>query len=216
MTIVSCVYVPEGIAMAADSRLTNTISSNGSEKVTYTLTDNAQKLMLIRDGTIGVSFSGTAILDGKTTADFIREFDISLPNASYNIPHVAHLLHEFIKSKSLNATFKLCGYENDEPYVYDVTLEAPSRLNIDGTGSIAYGATWAGEITLPNRLFNNHMVNFNFLPLKDAHDLAHLIVDVTKKFTRFEDRISTVGGPIDTLVITKDYTKFIKHKILSP
>jgi hypothetical protein len=36
------------------------------------------------------------------------------------------------------------------------------------------------------------------------------------KYQRFRNGIATCGGPIDLLVITKDYTKFVKHKILNP
>jgi len=46
------------------------------------------------------------------------------------------------------------------------------------------------------------------MPLKDAADFAEFIVDFTNKYQRFDDRIPTCGGPIDLLVITKDYKKF--------
>lgn len=74
-----CVYVPEGIVMAADSRLTRTkeirdpvvIPSEDSTtktemhyETTYTLSDNTQKVLLIRKVNVGVSFCGNAIIDG--------------------------------------------------------------------------------------------------------------------------------------------------------
>lgn len=44
--------------------------------------------------------------------------------------------------------------------------------------------------------------------------IAEKLEDYT--YTRHGKGIATCGGPIDILVITKDYTKFIRHKILNP
>ncbi|WP_195990152.1 hypothetical protein [Clostridium sp. D53t1_180928_C8] len=57
--------------------------------------------------------------------------------------------------------------------------------------------------------------NFDFMQLKDGVDLAEFIVDVTIKYQRFDMRLATCGGSIDSLIITKDYSKFIKHKVLN-
>ena len=62
MSIMCCIYVPEGIVMAADSRLTRTKTTNTIDipakdgapaktiisQTTYTSSDNAQKVLLIR------------------------------------------------------------------------------------------------------------------------------------------------------------------------
>lgn len=215
MTIVSCVYVPEGIAMAADSRLTNTAVLPDGAHVSYTFSDNAQKIMLIQNSKIGLVFAGTAFVDGKTIADHIREFDINIVRDGYNISHIAMLLHEFINERNLNVVIMLSGYEEDQPHVYEIIQSEWKRLNKKDE-NIIYAVSWAGELALANKILQENEIPFDILPLKDAVDLAHFVVDVTKKYTRFENRISTVGGPIDVLVITKDYTKFIKHKILSP
>ena len=86
MSIMCCVYVPEGIVMAADSRLTRTKlknentskeAVNGNEsvmlhKTTYTQSDNAQKVLLIKKADVGISFCGNALINGATIADYIR------------------------------------------------------------------------------------------------------------------------------------------------
>ena len=63
MSVMCCVYVPEGIILAADSRLTQTkssllpqvikqgekeINSFSIKETVYTLSDNAQKVILIK------------------------------------------------------------------------------------------------------------------------------------------------------------------------
>lgn len=70
MSIMCCIYVPEGIVMAADSRLTRTKTTNTIDvpakdgipsktvifQTTYTSSDNTQKVLLIKKTGTGVSF----------------------------------------------------------------------------------------------------------------------------------------------------------------
>jgi hypothetical protein len=41
------------------------------------------------------------------------------------------------------------------------------------------------------------------MPIQDALDLAHFLVDVTEKFSRYTPGAATVGGPIEIAAITK-------------
>ena len=81
MSIISVVYLPEGIVLAADSRLTgrkeykDKDGNNVIEK--YTLSDNAQKVVLLNKCKVGIASCGTAYIDGKTIADYIRLFEIN-------------------------------------------------------------------------------------------------------------------------------------------
>jgi hypothetical protein len=52
MTIISVVWVPEGIAMTADSRLLGTYTRDNGVVERFTFSDNAQKLLLIRNSII--------------------------------------------------------------------------------------------------------------------------------------------------------------------
>ncbi len=66
MTIISVVCVPEGIAMTADSRLIGFVTRDNGVVYRFNFTDNAQKLLLIRSSTLGISFCGDAVIEGKT------------------------------------------------------------------------------------------------------------------------------------------------------
>ena len=142
MSIMCCVYVPEGIVMAADSRLTRTKptkdplvlpSSDSSTKTiiipetTYTLSDNTQKVLLIKKVNVGVSFCGNAIINGMTVADFIRRFEIEKVTTTDTTEEVARKLSEYYKGDGTH--FFVCGYNEDIPYVYDV-INGYSRSNI--------------------------------------------------------------------------------------
>lgn len=142
MSIMCCVYVPEGIIMAADSRLTRTKSQKAinlphkegeNDKVlfvnsTYTLSDNAQKVLLIKKAGVGVSFCGDAMIDGVTVADFIRKFEIEKVEEGDSAETVATKLVEYYTGT--NTHFFVCGYKDDVPYVFDVNRGTVERSNV--------------------------------------------------------------------------------------
>lgn len=218
MTIVSVVFVPEGLAMAADSRLTGSKRNDSGGLEHFTVTDNAQKLMVIRESTIGISFYGDAIINGKTVSDFLRVFDINEVAPTDTVEVITNKLKTYLQthSSNQNVLFLIVGYDEDKPYVYNVDKNTVVLLNQNQNGESVFGASWRGDDSVMNRLFTEAVLNPELMPLRDAVDLAEFIVDTTVNYLRFEDKISTCGGHTDSLVITKDYTKFLKHKILQP
>lgn len=142
MSIMCCVYIPEGIVLAADSRLTRTKTGNIKEipatettpktllvpKTTYTSSDNTQKVMLIKKSNVGISFCGNAIIDGATVADFIRRFEIERVSPKDTTEQIAHALADYYKGSDTH--FFVCGYDNDIPYVFDVYRKNVKRSNI--------------------------------------------------------------------------------------
>ena len=142
MSIMCCIYVPEGIVMAADSRLTRTKMTNSIDipakdgvpaktvifQTTYTSSDNAQKVLLIKKTGTGVSFCGDAMIDGVTVADVVRRFEIEKVCESDTTEYVANKLVEYYSGGGTH--FFVCGYNDDVPYVYDVSNKSVKRANI--------------------------------------------------------------------------------------
>ena len=95
MSIVSIVYLPEGIAIAADSRLTGsqTQTDNGTTTIKqFSISDNAQKIVLLNKCQVGIASVGDAIIGGKTISDYIRLFEINnITNG--DTPEVLSLIH---------------------------------------------------------------------------------------------------------------------------
>lgn len=250
MSIMCCIYVPEGIVIAADSRLTKTKTTNsintpakdGSPsktvvyQTTYTSSDNAQKVLLIKKTGTGVSFCGDAMIGGVTVADFVRKFEIEKVSASDTTEDIANKLVEYYSGGETH--FFVCGYNNDIPYVYDVCHNTVKRQNIvsqpnnstptkdvagDGVSPevpvVISGAMWAGQMTAITKIVNEKPAlnaSWGTMPLKDAIDFAEFLVDTTIKYERFSDNIQTCGGDIDILVITKDGAFWKQHKIYNP
>ncbi|MGI8216681.1 MULTISPECIES: hypothetical protein [Bacillus cereus group] len=218
MTILATVFVPEGIVMATDSRWTRSVTRDDGNKEIYTLTDNAQKLVTVRNSTVGISFCGDAFIDDKTISDFIRIFDISQVNDDDTVESIAYKLHDQLqKYDDVHPVFKVAGYDNDEPFVFSLAKKHFVRTNKnDSSGRLTCGANWDGDYEETNIFLQNIKMDYWHMPLKDAIDYAEFIVELNIKQQRFSDRLATCGGPIDILVITKDYTKFLKHKVLKP
>lgn len=214
MTITSAVYVPDGIAMAADSRLTGYRTDPAGIEERFTLSDNAQKIVLVRNESIGISFAGDAIIDQKTVSDFIRIFDIKEVQDTDTVEEVALKLQNYLLNHYNNyfVIFFVAGFDNELPFVYRVSKD----LFFHANAGMVYGAVWEGERETADKLIVGTPIEFQLMPLKDAIDFSEFVVDATINYSRFKQGISTCGGPIDVLVITKDYTKFFKHKILQP
>lgn len=222
MSIISVVYVPEGIAMAADSRLTGHKDYYNGLIDRFTISDNSQKIFLLKKSNVGISSCGDALIDGKTIADYLRIFEIEQITKDDDIHVIASKLQKSLipTSATSNLFFFIAGYIKNDAFIYKVKRDT---LELMRKGD-EYGANWNGEkeafskLILKNDNLNLGETQFEWslMPLKDGIDLAEFIIELTIKYQRFEDRIATCGGDIDVLAITKDYAKFIKHKILKP
>lgn len=219
MSIISVVYIPEGIIMAADSRLTrekkykDADGNNIIEK--YTISDNAQKIVLLNKCNVGIASCGNAYVDGKTIADYIRLFEINDVDENDTPESVADKLLTH-GTEFPGTSFYVCGYSQDVPYVFYINSTTKRRSNIDSDGNIRFNVSWGGETEALVKLINAEPImsrNEKLMPLKDGIDFAEFMVDMTIKYQRFSDCIKTCEGPIDVLVMTKDKAFWHKHKL---
>ena len=97
----------------------------------------------------------------------------------------------------------------------------------------AQGAAWNGETEILARLvnpywtesksedgavtYNKHNappIPWNFFSLQDAIDFATFAIKTTIETMRFQERLKTVGGPIDILIIKPTGATWISRKEL--
>ena len=218
MSVIATVFLPDGIIMATDSRITgsNTSNENGLTKETiFTLSDNGQKLFLINNKT-GISFCGKEEIGGKTMADFIDSFEKNKISDKDDVYEIAQKLRQevFIYDKSgVDYFFHVAGYTKGKQEVYSVSSQLAKLINSEPAGA------WNGDAAFLTNLINgNPPMSFDWshMYLKDGIELAEFMVDVNCKAQRFSSTIATCGGPIDILLITKDEARWIRHKILNP
>ena len=222
MSIMCTVYVPDGIVLAADSRMTGNIMLKTPDGKTqqqgmFSISDNAQKVFLLGKVRVGVASCGAAVLENKTISDYLRIFEIEEVTPRDTVTDVAKKLQAYAYKHFPHVNFFVCGYDEDEPFVYDVGKEL-KRINMDN-GNIRYASSWSGEQLAITKLLNSQPptpINHNLRPLKDAVDFADFLIDITIKLQRFETKPKTCGGDIDILVLTKDDAFWYRHKIFKP
>ena len=217
MSIIASVYLKEGIIMSADSRITGTTTHKDGVKDRHTLSDNGQKLFLIKNDSVGISSCGAQVIDGKTIADFIRVFEQEEITDSDTVENVAEKLSKYIVGKYQgDLIFHVCGYKDIKKCVYRINNDT---LTLVADSQDDCGVIWNGEPKVISNILtgtNAIPIEWDFMQLKDGIDFAEFLIDVTCKIHRFQTGLGTCGGPIDILLLTKGYTKWIRHKIINP
>jgi len=224
MSLIVTLYVPEGIVLAGDSRLTLNWKSKiqGTDNLNSTnISDTTNKVFLVNKK-FGVGTFGAADINGVPIAGFIDRFLESKISDSTEVDEIPQLLiSHFSGLKSdLETKFYVVGYKkesgqsNQHIYFVDIRSQTIQRANKPNTDLI-FGANWGGEVEVLSRLLNSvqvmqgtnwvtvddTIIPWNFLTLQDAIDFARYAVRTTSDTQRFQQRIKTVGGPIDVLVI---------------
>lgn len=217
MSIIASVYLKEGIIMSADSRITGTTTHTDGTKDRHTLSDNGQKLFLIKSESVGISSCGAQVIDGKTIADFIRIFEQEEVNDADTVETIAEKLSKYVVGKYQgDLTFHVCGYNDIKKCVYRIINDT---LTLEADTQDHCGVIWDGESKVISNILtgaNAIPIEWNFMQLKDGIDFAEFLIDITCKIHRFQTGLGTCGGSIDILLLTKGYTKWIRHKIINP
>jgi 20S proteasome alpha/beta subunit len=224
MSLIVTLYVPEGIVIAGDSRLTLNWSDsveNKEHRYSVAMSDSNTKIFSINQK-FGLGTFGAADIQGIPIAGFINQFTEEMVKPDTEIAQMPQLLLDFFGSKFNfpDINFYLIGYQTEVrisiPHVYHIHVarNTYSRKNLVG-GQLSHGATWGGEIEILSRLLNSarlkqdeNWVDFadtpipwNYMTLQDAIDFSVFAVRTTIETMRFQQKEKTVGGPIDILVV---------------
>ena len=234
MSFIISVYTNEGIIMASDSR--STYSSTNllpegvvEKKIGVQITDTTYKTFLCQ-GRIGISTCGAADINGVPITGYIEDFLTKETQPESTVETVAKgLLQYFSKFNPKPATvFVVAGYSTPDlkQQIFRVFVNEDKMVPIDCT---LPGAAWNGETDVFTRITNpvgiknqddtyselpNYGTAFSFFTLQDAINYAEFAVDVTIKTMFFQNRVKTVGGPIDILAIKPTGGFWIQKKEL--
>lgn len=242
MSLVIATYVPEGIVMASDSRQFMTVEGKTPDgkafKVEAPGSDSVTKTFLLENQGVGISNFGQDLLAGVSMASYIKKFiEEGLTGADDVTTIPKKLIEYFRKSFSeADAGFHVAGYKKEDkismPYVYHCHISRNNieRRNIKPDGSIAYGATWSGQIDVVTSIVNPVVIKdekgtdkiiratapiiWDAMALQDAIDFSIYAIRTTIDTIRFQARPKNVGGPIDVLVIMPDGARWIQRKEL--
>ena len=220
MTLVIVAHVPTAIVISGDSRATMTtpVAPGSNIQTHVALSDSTEKVFVLYDK-YAAATSGDGIVNNLPIAHYVEEFQKS--HASPGT--VAQLANELLTYfRNLNpipaCLFYVGGYDGPVPWVMSINVGAntSNRVNVDANGNPAYGMQWMGDIDIVNRILSQPAFQppYNLLNQQDATDLTRHLIRSTIDQMRFEPRYPTVGGPIDTVIVTHKGVNFLVKKQL--
>ena len=231
MSLVVTVYVPSGIVMAADSRMTVLRSEERGEGEQKTrvqqqlvLSDNAYKVVALRSIGVGVSLYDAGVIDNQPVDSHVHRFEEETITPEDDVISASEKCLQYFQRNfpNVNVGFHVAGYRLENrarvPYVFvgHTTREAGvRRVNAGQEGQAQYGILRSGDILVVNRLIDqSHLPLFAAMPLQDAVDYAVHLIRATIDTMRFEPRFPSVGGPVDVLAVTPAELRWVQRKEL--
>lgn len=231
MSLIVAVYVPTGIVISGDSRTTGTTQQqipdpqvagqNITVQTNIKLSDSTEKVFKLFNR-YGVGTYGDALINSLPIAHYVEQFEANnIQNPPATTPALVAALLLFFRNLNPNLRGGLIigGNDNNIPHLYavDIFANTSTRHNVvAGTQTIQYGLVRGGDTDIVNRLLNNPQLIplFDVMSLQDAVDFSRHLIRATIDQMRFEPKFPTVGGEIDTLLITNKSTQFLQHKSL--
>lgn len=173
MSLGIVVKVPEGLVLAAESRITigaQIKTPMGVQNIPVYF-DNATKLLSFSspNTTVGVVTYGQAVIgqqNPRTAASFISEFEASLPKERLSVLDFAKKISEFYleqwrsymppddKIANIpNMTFVIAGYNHDEVYGQVFLVEIPRAPEpTERSKDNEFGITFGGQHEIVSRI----------------------------------------------------------------
>lgn len=219
MSIITTVFLPDGIVLAADSRITKTKSESKDgiiHEKEFVFSDRGQKIVLLKKIPVGIAFCGSMKVDGTMALANIRRFEETEVDVTDNVESIANKLYKYCNNNGTK--YFVCGYISDTPYVYSID-DKIVRQNVNSDNKFCYGAIWRGKTEAASKLIHSAPsldIDFPSMSLSDGIDLAKFIVDLTIQYEKFQDDIQTCGGPIDILVMECNGAFWYCHKLYKP
>lgn len=162
---------PEGIVLAADSRVTlNAEIQNTEGKIILPATfDNATKLLRVAGqdfvGVVTYGAGAIGMREPRTAHSFLPELENELNGTSrLSVKKFAEKFGEFFKRQwkinmpedysGSNMTFLVGGFDEDSPYGEVYKIEIPSNPTPEEQNEGQFGIIWGGQLQFTTRLLH--------------------------------------------------------------
>lgn len=157
---------PEGVVLAADSRITLEARRGTAPPIIVNF-DNATKLLAFAPPNefVGAVTYGAAVIGRRTPHSYLPEFEVSLASAGrLPIQEFAKRLSRFFLERWCEAmpgdyagpqmSFIVGGYDQNEPYGKVFLFEIPKNPDPDprNAGESNFGMTWGGQLETVSQL----------------------------------------------------------------
>ena len=156
---------PEGVVLAADSRVTLQAQQKGGPILPVNF-DNATKLLSFSGSHcyVGAVTYGVAVISLRTANSFMPEFELALGEKRLKVLEYSKKLSEFFLQrwketvpkdyKGPDMMFIVGGYDSDAAYGKVFLLGIPSNPEPveQNPGDNSFGMTWGGQLEIASRL----------------------------------------------------------------
>jgi hypothetical protein len=241
MSFVIAIYVKEGIVLASDSRTTFNATQTIPPQIDGGVPSIVNQLgvhisdtnykSFVTTNHVGITTCGDASIKGLPITGYIESFMREYDSA--DVETIANALLPYFKSiePNLKSIFTVAGYKyvKENQYEQKVFVINTQRGTVEELNTSVQGAHWDGETDVLIRLIQplslkqdkgtyydlpQYIIPWQFFTLQDAIEFAEYATKVTIDTMKFQERVKTVGGPIDILVLKPNSHQWISHKEL--
>lgn len=189
---------------------------------------------------IGISTCGAAGIDGKPLTGYIEKFIHDHISEGTDVTDVPSMLLQHFRSFAPipDIVFQVAGYSSKNGVFSQKIYRVFVLLNqIEEIDTSSQGAVWNGETEILSRIINSVWaqriaqndqgeaivlydeikappIPWNFFSLQDCIEFATYAINTTIETMKFQQRLKTVGGPIDILIIKPDGAFWAARKTL--
>ena len=217
MSLIISLYLSNGIVMSADSTCC---------KDQGYISTNANKIY-VTTNSVGISTCGNRTSSGHNIEKYLEDFIETQTTAT--VTEVANNLLQYIIAKwpDIDATFLVAGYEasqdgSKEQKKYRIYTKERAINECD----YKTGAQWNGATALMSKLINqayykenedyiayeHYQIDWAGMNIQDGIDFCRFMTNATSTMMDFQNRITSVGGNIDILVIKPSGHLWISKK----
>lgn len=203
MSLVAIVKTPEGIVLAADSRLT-AARKRDDGGYDFVFLDNGTKVSTLGPtySSVAVAFYGSAASGirsvGSLLAEWSREQHVRVP-----LEELAAKLHEHLGPKGLHETaLYLAGFDETNAFGRIFQLTFPGGVE-ELHARASTGLSLGGRKELAQSIATTLSPPLDLMPLKASADLARFLIETTTRAQSFSFGTPTVGGDVQLALLER-------------
>jgi hypothetical protein len=193
---------PEGVVLAADSRVTLAAGQQGQPAHVVNF-DNASKFLSFASphDHVGVVTYGVAVIGNRTASSLVPEFEqtvLSGEQDRLSVQDYSEKLSSFFMERWQNdmprdyqgpdMTFIVGGYDEEDAYGKVFLFSIPGQTQPEPRNADSFGMTWGGQLQVASRIIHGYDPNLlnimrNTLNLDDGQ--IQTVVDELKRNLEF-------------------------------
>lgn len=227
MSLAVAIKGPEGIVLAADSRVTLQVTTPDGQLLPI-FYDNATKVLAFsKHPFVGAVTYGAAVLGGRTPHSLMPEFEVELGDDRRGVEEIASLLSTFFLErwkatmpkhyKGPPMTFVVAGFDERQAYGEVRLFEIPNAPRpVLRTGVDGFGMTWGGQLDIVSRIVHGFDPSFADLLARTSKNPKETVeqwlqsvrneleLSVPYEFLPLQDCINLAAAMVRTTMVFQD------------